>query len=491
MLFGIRKSSIGKGTIEIWGLDKDDNFIDEDEKERVGGIPLEVWRNPKSTFLDPANGIGNFPVVAFYMLDYQLGKHGPKELKGEENKNKRRNHIVKNMLFMIELNKGNVNTSRKIFEKLAPGVKANICCANTLQMTDEKLKREFGINRFDVVMGNPPYNEGGTKTKGTKGLYVDFIQYSFGILNKNGLLILIHPPNYHRINKDKIDKDPKKSIIVKQIFDNNNLLFLRIIPDTKNYFNVQISVDYYILQKTNNKKKSIILDKNNILTNNVDISIFNTIPNFGFGIINKLSVLKDRVGTFEAKVGRDSSHDQRRIIEGNEYKIMHYINKDGMRIFLSSKPHEFQTTKKVIVNGLGEPYVFNDNKGKYGVSEGPYYVLNPSKKELIFLLSELFQYLSWAFKIQGNKNDMFLFKFIPDLNKLDFTDKESMIKSLGLNDDSFEINEYKVPEFEEKEKIEKPGEGKAPKATTSKKTKGGSQKINKKSIGKTRKLKRL
>ena len=141
MLFGLRKSNVEKEKSEIWGI-KEEKFFDDDEDNRVGGIPLGVWRDPETKWLDPANGIGNFPVVTFYMLDYQLGKHGPAKFKGDGNKDKRRKHIIENMLYMIELNKGNINTSRKIFEKIAPGVKANICCANTLEMTDDRLKRE-------------------------------------------------------------------------------------------------------------------------------------------------------------------------------------------------------------------------------------------------------------------------------------------------------------------------------------------------------------
>jgi hypothetical protein len=151
MLFGIRKSSLEKFKDNIpdlkseeylkliWGINEKGEFIDEKEDDRIGGIPLSVWRDDKTKWLDPANGIGNFPVVAFYMLDYQIGKHGKnEELKGD-NTLRRRRHIIKNMLFMIEVNKGNVNTARKIFEKIDPGVRANICCADTLKMTDEKL----------------------------------------------------------------------------------------------------------------------------------------------------------------------------------------------------------------------------------------------------------------------------------------------------------------------------------------------------------------
>jgi type I restriction-modification system DNA methylase subunit len=159
MLFGLRKSALATGKTEVWGVDNDGRCKEEDPSNRVGGIPLDVWRDPDTKWLDPANGIGNFPVVTFYMLDHQLGHHGPSKYRGEANKKYRRKHIVENMLYMIEINKGNVNTARKIFEQMVPGATANICCADTLTMTDDKLKEVFGVNRFDVVMGNPPFND--------------------------------------------------------------------------------------------------------------------------------------------------------------------------------------------------------------------------------------------------------------------------------------------------------------------------------------------
>ena len=460
MLFGLRKNAIQEGRIEIWGIDAAGKYIDDDEENRVGGIPLEVWRNPNTTWLDPANGIGNFPVVAFYMLDYQLGKHGPPEFRGDDKKHKRRKHIVEKMLYMIEINKGNVNASRKIFGQMVPSAEANICCADSLTMTDEKLAAAYkGVNRFDVVIGNPPFNEGGTKHHSDRGFYTKFITYGFNILTQEGYLVFVHPPNYHRIDKD----DPKKGIVVKKIFNDNNLIFMRIISDTKDYFDVQIAIDYYVLQKRNNAGNAIILDKRNILTEGIDISLFESIPNFGFAIIKKLLKLKKKHGGFTAKIGRDSAkHTSRNeLFKEGTYPIIHLINEDGVRILLATTEHPYQTTPKVIINGLGVPYVLDDTGGKYGVSEAPNYILNPSEKECIFLFSKLFQYLNWAYRIQGNKNDRYLFDSMPDLNKFDFKDEKTMITQLGLSiEDEKEINKYDVPTFPLIEKIEVAGESK-------------------------------
>jgi hypothetical protein len=430
MILGVRKSDTSK----TWGMNEDFSFFHGNPNDRLGGVPLSVLRDPESTFLDPACGIGNFPIAVFSILDFTLSKKLPNEAK-------RHQHIVEKMLYMLELSKPNVTTAKKLFEKLVPGAKSNIVSVDSLTMTDENLKDAFKVNRFTVVMGNPPFNEGGTKTEGEKGVYKKFISYGFDVLEKNGFLVYVHPPNFHRIQKDEH---------ITSIFTQHNLLFLRIIPDTKTYFNVQIPVDYYVLQNKANQKEGIVLDKHNVVTTKFDISKYKVVPNFGFPII---SLLLKQGGSFEAEVGRDSSLDQRRITKGS-HKLIHYINKDGIRILKSKVEHKYQETKKAIINGLGVPYVYMDTKGEYGVTEGPYYVLEPSKKESIFLQSHLFQLLANAFKIQGNKNDMFLFDVLPNFNNLSFTSESGMLEALHLTKYNDEINSFDIPTFEEKEKIE-------------------------------------
>jgi hypothetical protein len=128
-----------------------------------------------------------------------------------------------------ELNKGNVNTSRKIFEKLVPGVKANICCANTLQMTDEKLKNMDGTKRFaqasklGTITINPPKSvdeffnyfegtEGGPTSEqkakvldklADKGYTIDVIKSILDSTDKITNFLVLHEQDH--INNNDID----------------------------------------------------------------------------------------------------------------------------------------------------------------------------------------------------------------------------------------------------------------------------------------------
>ena len=62
---------------------------------------MNVWKNPRLKWLDPANGIGNFPVVAYYKLMESLKSELPSD-------KQRSRHIIENMLYMVELNPVNV-----------------------------------------------------------------------------------------------------------------------------------------------------------------------------------------------------------------------------------------------------------------------------------------------------------------------------------------------------------------------------------------------
>jgi len=68
-------------------------------KQMVDEIALDVIKNPKSTFLDNSAGSGNFVVALFNRL---------KEYHSEE-------HIVNNMLYVVELMKDN---HKEICERL-------------------------------------------------------------------------------------------------------------------------------------------------------------------------------------------------------------------------------------------------------------------------------------------------------------------------------------------------------------------------------------
>lgn len=441
MLYGIKKTAMEKEKkCVIWGFDEAKGFFDDDEDDRLGGIPLHVFRDSNSTWLDPANGIGNFPVVAFYMLDYQLGKHAKQaNLKGDSNKEKRRKHIVEKMLFMIELNKGNVNTSRKIFKMISPSANSNICCANTLAMTNDKLQTVFGVTQFDVVMGNPPFNESLEKNpKGhaqDTGLWEKFVQKSLNefVKKTDGFLAFLHPARW---------RQPEHSL--HKLMFSKHFLYLAIFnkKEGEKMFNAITRFDFYILQNKNTHTTTFIkFDDNTVM--NVSITVDTPfIPNFGYNIWEKIISSKheplkvegggsqikytssDRASNDKCNVSKpylnvNTTSKTSRVPPGAKYTKTRK-NSDSSSIYIdvvcSANKHPLADKKKVIFSKNEVIYSFYDS-GKYGLTSNAFCILVDNNDDGLtivkYLNSNLLKYLIASVKFGNYSTAKDIFKFIP------------------------------------------------------------------------------
>lgn len=381
MLYGLRKSEIEKN--QVWGM-KDGKLFDDDHDDRVGGIPLEIWRDPNTKWLDPANGIGNFPYVAFHMLDYQLGNHGPPEMK---DKAVRQKHIVEKMLYMIEIDKGNVNTSFKIFEQLVPGSKPNICCADTLKLTEADLQKNLGVSKFHVVMGNPPFNtpvkvSGQLRAASHGTLWDKFIEYSLRVLPNKGLLVFINPP---------IWRQPENNMWNLMTRD-NSIYYIRIFGkdaiDKK--FKVSIRADAYIIIKGSTDNKTVVIDELGGM-NLIDLRNWNFLPNYAYTDISKIIVPTSEMGIpilynstiyRSEKVKRGEDKVKKAITDDYKFPVVHGITQKGIVFWYAKDPTKGHFgVPKVLLNKNEQQYPMNDYEGKYGMSELTFGIPITSKDE--------------------------------------------------------------------------------------------------------------
>ena len=165
--------------------------------EMLDHLPNEVWSNPNLKWIDPANGMGNFPIAVYLRLMEGLKEQIP-------NEKERKRHIIEEQLYMIELNKKNCFIAKQVFD-IKDEYHTNICNGNTLEISTED---EFKVEKFDIIMGNPPYqkeNKKSTKARGGKGLYLDFVEWAYEHLSDGGYLVLIHPLAWRKIGSKHLD----------------------------------------------------------------------------------------------------------------------------------------------------------------------------------------------------------------------------------------------------------------------------------------------
>jgi hypothetical protein len=234
-------------------------------EEMLEKLPANVWKNPELKWLDPANGIGNFPMVVYTKLLKQLPKIH-KDLYSTEQEKKK--HIIEKMLYMVELDVANVKISQSIF-----GKNANISCGSFLE--DKWVKDFNGIDKFDVIMGNPPFQkEQEGKRKGGYGgrtLWDKFIIKSFELLIANGFLGFITPPSWRK----------PKSKLYNLMTKENQLLYLHIFGERQGQelFDVSQKVDLYVIEKKSKYKNTEIIDELGKKIN-LDLSHWHFLPNY-------------------------------------------------------------------------------------------------------------------------------------------------------------------------------------------------------------------
>ena len=406
------------------------------------GFPKNIWKNSSNTWLDPAGGIGNFPLVLFFWLMDGLKSEIP-------NDTKRAKHIIEKMIFIAEINQSNVTNCKKIFKNICPSAIPNIHNGDFLKLDTTSLKWP---NKFNIIIGNPPYNIGGTGLEGSKRTHIVFTEHSLKLLDKNGYLAFICPPSYREANTP-----------MNKLFEeaDGHFVFIKIYgaQETAKLFHIQGRVDGFIYQK-DVKGATTIDDEYNIITPNVQINLRNHIPNFGFTIFNKLYYQIEKLGHIKAFRNTELSSIKSNTFGCNgRHKVLHLIVEKGKRVFKTVKTHSLASTPKLLINGLGVPYVYYDSTGEYGPSQSPVIILKPSKNIVNLTKSKFFSFIAWGLRLTGNNNLPYLFNAIPNISKENnkFKTMDDIKRGFGLTneevkfiDDNFHSYEYENRDIIEK-----------------------------------------
>jgi len=325
-------------------------------------LPFDVWFNPDLKWLDPANGVGNFPIVIFERLYDGLQEAIPSP-------DERKNHIIHNMLYMIELNPNNVEVSREVF-----GEDANIFCGSFLE---DEWKKEFNVERFDVIVGNPPFNSNQTysaKKGGGSSLWDKFVVKAIDKLNDDGLLLFVHPSFWR---KPQSEFSRAKGMFQLMAHD-NQLLYLELHngADGKKVFNAATRYEFYVLRKTPQYCKTTVQCEKGFV-HEIDMREWDFLPNHSFDQVASLlgksedSIIFSRNQYGSDKEWVDTSNN------GFSYPLIHSTTKTrGTRILYTNtkQPPVKKLTpmfgvSKVIFGVSGIHNAIIDIDGKYGMTQ--------------------------------------------------------------------------------------------------------------------------
>ena len=406
--------------------------------EMLDNLPNEVWYDSTFKWYDPAVGMGNFTIAIYLRLMETLKEKIPDE-------KQRKKHIIENMLYMSELNKKNVMVCKQIFD-INNEYSLNVWQGDSLEINTEE---EFKVSKFDVIVGNPPYQKENKKNTSARGgtnnnLYLDFVKNSLLKLNKDGYLLFIHPLNWRKIGSKIFDE-----------FINRNIYFLKLNYGGEYFKNVSVKTDYYILKNSNKVKCETKIECNypekgknkKSYSSNVILSkTLKFIPNIFNKEINSILEKINLYGAeYECIISSDCHKTRSHVKKGksDKYKYPLFNTSGNPYEYFSSRPHKYQNSKKVILSNSGKLLPFYDD-GILGTTQDSMFILVDDKKEGEMLVntinSKLFKFLIQICQWGNFRNEASLFSYLkyPTLSSL------SNQQSLSNINDEFIYKYYKL-----------------------------------------------
>lgn len=372
-----------------------------------------IWSDPSKKFLDPANGIGNYPALAFHRLMEGLKDAIPIE-------SERKQHILENMLYMCELNKKNIEVSRKVFDP------ENLYKLNLYQGSylDLDPKKEWGVEKFDVIFGNPPYQPPSNGKKGGKSLWPLFVEKSMKLLKVNGFLVFVHPALWRKPENELHDL-----MFGKQF----HYLSIHSKQEGDKVFHATTRYDWYILQNQPSNVPTPVRFDDGIQSSLMITPSLPFIVNHGGDVMEKMRQ-KSPYGFLKTEMSCEG-HTQRDYIKKakNSTYVFPVVNSSskvrGINLAWSSKALKHQYIPKVIFSNGEVIQPFYDS-GKFGTTQGGIYIPVSSEEEgqklVRYLKSKLVYYIIAATKWSNFETNKQIFWSIPHPKDLpdNFTDAQ-------------------------------------------------------------------
>ena len=323
-------------------------------------LPIEVWSDPNLKWGDFCNGVGNFMIIVIKRLMIGLENWQPDE-------DKRYKHIVENMIYVSELQIKNMFLWMVSIDPRSE-FKLNLYRGSSLEKDfDEHMKNVWKVEKLDVMVGNPPYQELKEGFKKSQAIWQLFVEKYLSVLSDGGYLCMVHPDSWR--NVDGIFKNIQKSLKERE------MLYLEVHDKNDGFktFGATTTYDFYCVRNNkNNGFKTKIKCVNGEIEIS-DISKMEFIPNGMFNLYNNLIAKngEEKVNILYSRTayGNDKKHMSK--IKDNEflYPCVYYTYKDfSNRLFFSNtnKNGHFNIPKIIFsAGGASTPII--DKTGEYGV----------------------------------------------------------------------------------------------------------------------------
>lgn len=294
-------------------------------------IPTDVWKDETKKWLMPVSKSGVFELQIFRRLMVGLEGKIP-------DKDERRDHIVKNMIWSFCPTMASFVLSRNYFVEGVYGKREEVVAeSNVYQMNflDERdvvvhsngemeMKKQGKFVKFDVIVGNPPYQESigqSGNTSSAVALYPDFVEKA--IECKPQYMSMVIPAKWMTGGGRGTSKFLEKMVECKELSK------ITTISDAREWFpdiDLKGGVMFFLMEQNKNNHIVMIDDhkfdlsvSDVIITDKIVLSIKDK-------LLNKCNTFFSDVMYGQTPYGIKTNHSQWSNDKNNSY-ICHYFNK--------------------------------------------------------------------------------------------------------------------------------------------------------------------
>jgi len=249
----------------------------------------------------------------------------------------------------------------------------NVFNVSYLSEEFDRHMRFWGIEKFDVIVMNPPYQEQKEGNTKTQTLWDKFVTKTISQLIDGGYLVAVHPDSWRGIN------NMFKNINI--LLRSKQLLYLEMHSTADGYktFGANTTYDFYCLHNVPNTMFTKTKTYNGNIER-IDLSKLEFIPNVNIEFVSSLIAKK---GEESIKLIADSSYHTQRTeqmskeqTEEFKYPCVYTVGALNVGFWYSNiKKDEKHFVPKVIWgNGLSDVIV--DEKGEYGLTQFAYAIVD-------------------------------------------------------------------------------------------------------------------
>jgi hypothetical protein len=235
-------------------------------------------------------------------------------------------------------------------------------------------KKEWKVNGFDAVIGNPPYQQE-QKNSGKKGggnlLWNKFVTLSLDMLRPNGFLVFVHPSGWRKPESERSKYTGLFELMTKK----NQMVYLSIhnTDDGMKTFKCGTRYDWYLIKKTPKYQDIAVKDENGKMWM-LDLNKWKFLPNYDFkklySLLSKGKGKSCDIIYNRTNYGSDKNYVSSDKTKEYKYPLIHSTPKSGMRYMYSKRNDlgHFGISKVIFgETGINNPVL--DMKGKYGMTQ--------------------------------------------------------------------------------------------------------------------------